>query len=111
MSSSPVLALDIDGVISLAQPGSATPWYASLQADWGFDHEEMARDFFRRDFLAVLRGRVDLHVALHGAYHRGLIAGLRRDAGAEASATDFIVFVRGAPAAPRTDAVPAQPSA
>jgi putative hydrolase of the HAD superfamily len=66
MSSSPVLALDIDGVVSLAQPGSATPWYASLQADWGFDHDEMARDFFRRDFLEVLRGRLDLYVALHG---------------------------------------------
>ena len=66
MSSSPVLVLDIDGVVSLAQPGSAAPWYASLKADWGFDHDEMARDFFRRDFLEVLRGRLDLYVALHG---------------------------------------------
>mgnify|MGYP003581375220 CR=1 FL=1 len=68
MSSTPVLVLDIDGVVSLAQPGSAMPWYGSLRADWGFDHEEMARDFFRRDFLEVLRGRVDLHVALHGCH-------------------------------------------
>ena len=66
MSSSPVLVLDIDGVVSLAQPGSAAPWYADLQADWGFDHDEMARDFFRRDFMEVLRGRLDLYVALHG---------------------------------------------
>ncbi|MBY0317877.1 MAG: HAD-IA family hydrolase [Reyranella sp.] len=65
MSSSPVLVLDIDGVVSLAQPGSPSPWYASLKDDWGFDHEEMARDFFRRDFMEVLRGRIDLHVALH----------------------------------------------
>jgi putative hydrolase of the HAD superfamily len=64
MSSSPVLVLDIDGVVSLAQPGSAQPWYATLQADWGFDHEEMARDFFRGEFLEVLRGRLDLYVAL-----------------------------------------------
>src|SRR3981081_3392553 len=64
MSSSPVLVLDIDGVVSLAQPGSAHPWYATLQADWGFDHEEMARDFFRGEFLEVLRGRLDLYVAL-----------------------------------------------
>src|SRR3979409_929709 len=64
MSSSPVLVLDIDGVVSLAQPGSAPPWYATLQADWGFDHEEMARDFFRGEFLEVLRGRLDLYVAL-----------------------------------------------
>lgn len=64
MSSSPVLVLDIDGVVSLAFPGSARPWYATLAADWGFDHDEMARDFFHRDFMEVLRGREDLYVAL-----------------------------------------------
>ena len=65
MSSDPVLVLDIDGVVSLAYPGSAQPWYATLKADWGFDHDEMARDFFRTDFMEVLRGRLDLYVALH----------------------------------------------
>jgi putative hydrolase of the HAD superfamily len=65
MSSNPVLVLDIDGVVSLAQAGSAQPWYATLQADWGFSHDEMARDFFRVDFLEVLRGRLDLYAALH----------------------------------------------
>lgn len=65
MSSSPVLVLDIDGVVSLAQPGSAQPWYATLKADWGFDHDEMARDFFGVDFQEVVRGRLDLFVALH----------------------------------------------
>jgi len=65
MSSNPVLVLDIDGVVSLAQPGSVQPWYATLQADWGFSHDEMARDFFRVDFLEVLRGRLDLYAALH----------------------------------------------
>ncbi len=65
MSSSPVLVLDIDGVVSLAQPGSAQPWYATMKADWGFDHDEMARDFFRIDFQEVVRGRLDLFVALH----------------------------------------------
>ena len=64
MTSSPVLVLDIDGVVSLGQPGSAMPWYATLEADWGFDHDEMARDFFRREFLEVLRGRLDLYAAL-----------------------------------------------
>jgi putative hydrolase of the HAD superfamily len=65
MSSTPVLVLDIDGVVSLASPGSANPWYATLKADWGFDHDEMARDFFRGEFLEVLQGRLDLFVALH----------------------------------------------
>jgi putative hydrolase of the HAD superfamily len=64
-SSVPVLVLDIDGVVSLAYPGSANPWYATLKADWGFDHDEMARDFFRGEFLQVLQGRLDLFVALH----------------------------------------------
>ncbi len=59
-----VLALDIDGVISLAQPGSAHPWYATLKADLDLDYEAIERDFFRRDFLEVLRGRLDLYVAL-----------------------------------------------
>lgn len=69
MSSSPaahthVLALDIDGVVSLAQPGSAQPWYATLKADLDLDYEAIERDFFRREFHEVLRGRLDLHVAL-----------------------------------------------
>ena len=33
MSSAPVLVLDIDGVVSLAQPGAAQPWYATLKQD------------------------------------------------------------------------------
>lgn len=65
MSASPVLVLDIDGVVSLAQPGSERPWYATMEADWGFGHEEMARDFFKGVFVdQVLRGRLDLYVAL-----------------------------------------------
>jgi putative hydrolase of the HAD superfamily len=66
MSSAPVLVLDIDGVVSLAQPGSAEPWYATLKQDLGLDYEEIERDFFQREFLEVLRGRLDLYVALHG---------------------------------------------
>jgi len=42
-----------------------------------------------------------LHVALHGAYHRGQIALLVRDAGAEPAPSDYIAFVRGAAAAVR----------
>jgi putative hydrolase of the HAD superfamily len=66
MSSAPVLVLDIDGVVSLAQPGSAEPWYVTLKQDLGLDYEEIERDFFQREFLEVLRGRLDLYVALHG---------------------------------------------
>lgn len=66
MSSDPVLVLDIDGVVSLAQPGSPAPWYATLKEDWGLGHDEMAPEFFRQPvFMEVLRGRLDLYVALH----------------------------------------------
>ena len=65
MSSAPVLVLDIDGVVSLAQAGSAEPWYATLKQDLGLDYGEIERDFFQREFLEVLRGRLDLYVALH----------------------------------------------
>jgi len=65
MSSAPVLVLDIDGVVSLAQPGSAEPWYATLKQDLGFDYTELERDFFQAEFLQVLQGRLDLYVALH----------------------------------------------
>jgi uncharacterized damage-inducible protein DinB len=51
------------------------------------------------------RDRVDdilMHVAMHGAYHRGQIALLTRQGGGEPASTDYIAFVRGAPAATRT---------
>jgi len=62
MAASPVLVLDIDGVVSVP----TTPWKADLQADWGFGSDEMARDFFSKDWGEVVRGRLDLYVALHG---------------------------------------------
>jgi putative hydrolase of the HAD superfamily len=68
MSASPVLVLDIDGVVSLAHPGSPAPWYASLKADWCLDPEEMNRDFFHGEFKQVLQGRLDLYVALHNYF-------------------------------------------
>ena len=60
MSSNPVLVLDIDGVVSLAQPGGPQPWDAHLQRDWGFGSDELVRDFFRKNWLEVVRGRLDL---------------------------------------------------
>ncbi len=68
MSASPVLVLDIDGVVSLAQPGAEAPWYATLHRDIGLDYAEIERDFFRAEFLEVLQGRLDLYVALHNYF-------------------------------------------
>jgi uncharacterized damage-inducible protein DinB len=45
-----------------------------------------------------------LHVALHGAYHRGQVALLLRDARAVPNGTDYIAFIRGVPAAARSTA-------
>jgi uncharacterized damage-inducible protein DinB len=42
-----------------------------------------------------------LHIALHGSYHRGQIAWALRRGGSVPMATDYIAFVRGAPAATR----------
>jgi uncharacterized damage-inducible protein DinB len=42
-----------------------------------------------------------LQVVLHGMYHRGQIALLLRRGGNEPSPTDYIAYVRGAPAATR----------
>ena len=53
----------------------------------------------------AFRSRVDdilVHVAMHGAHHRGQIALLVRQGGGEPASTDYIAFVRGAPAATRT---------
>ncbi len=61
-----------------------------------------------RDFESTVED-ILLHVFLHGSYHRGQIAYLLRDAGAQPAPTDYIAFVRGAAAATRTDADPTRP--
>lgn len=43
-----------------------------------------------------------IHVALHGAYHRGQIAAAVRAGGDTPASTDYIAYVRGSPAATRT---------
>ena len=40
-----------------------------------------------------------LQVVLHGCYHRGQVALLLRDSGAEPAPTDYIAFIRGSAAA------------
>jgi uncharacterized damage-inducible protein DinB len=44
-----------------------------------------------------------LHVALHGAYHRGMVSSLTRRSGGAPAPTDFIAYVRGVPTATRAD--------
>ncbi len=54
------------------------------------------------DSFRSTRSDILLHVALHGCYHRGQVALLLRRSGNEPQPTDYIAFVRGAPAATRT---------
>ena len=46
-----------------------------------------------------------LQIFTHGAYHRGQIARALRIAGQEPNPTDYIAFIRGAPAATRQDSI------
>lgn len=50
-------------------------------------------------YLAALREEQLLHVALHAQYHRGKVNVLLRHAELAPAATDYIAFIRGAPAA------------
>jgi uncharacterized damage-inducible protein DinB len=50
-----------------------------------------------------------IHVATHGAYHRGQISLMMRRGGGIPAPTDFIAFVRGAPAATRADSIASSP--
>ena len=61
---------------------------------------------YRNSAGAEFDSRVEdilVHVALHGAYHRGQVAKAVREGGDEPSPTDYIAFVRGAPAATRQE--------
>ncbi len=60
MSASPVLAFDIDGVILRSRP-----WAAELKADWGIELADLQAGFLDGPFQEVLRGRLDLFVALN----------------------------------------------
>ena len=66
---------------------------------------------------ASFRSRIDdvlTQVVTHGCYHRGQVALLVRESGDEPQPTDYIAFVRGAPAATASGTSltrPARPSA
>lgn len=52
-----------------------------------------------------------IHMALHGAYHRGQVAIVMRGAEGDPVPTDYIAFVRGAPAARTVVSEPAKTEA
>jgi uncharacterized damage-inducible protein DinB len=95
----PVLDLDGCRVLAAANHAGFERFLAELTPE-ALDREVP----YRNSAGDAFRGRVGdilVHVALHGCYHRGQVALLLRDAGAEPAPTDYIAFVRGAPAATR----------
>ena len=93
--------LDLDGCARLAQESHAG--YSALLAELA--PADLSREVPYTNSAGVgFRSTVQdilIHVAMHGSYHRGQVALLLRQAGAEPTATDYIAFVRGAPAATR----------
>lgn len=93
--------LDIEQCAELARLNTAA--YRELLH--GFSEADVERTVHYRNSAGTeLDSKViDMlsQVCLHGSYHRGQIALLLRDAGFEPSPTDYIVFMRGAPAATR----------
>ena len=93
--------LDLDGCAALAEANQRG--YAELLAglpDAALDREVPYTNSAGIAFRSTPRD-VLLHVALHGCYHRGQVALELRRAGAEPQPTDYIAFIRGAPAATR----------
>jgi len=95
--------LDLDGCERVAAPTHEE--LARLRAS--LDEAGLARLVHYRNSAGLeFDSRVDdilLHVAMHGAWHRGQIATLLRAAGDEPAPSDYIAFVRGVPAATRDD--------
>jgi uncharacterized damage-inducible protein DinB len=94
-------ALDLEHCATVARENR--DGYAALLDDLGADglgeevpYTNSAGASFRTPAEDIL-----LHVALHGCYHRGQVAMLLRQNGAVPQPTDYIAFVRGAPAATR----------
>lgn len=69
--------------------------------DIGLDSGVTYRNSAGLEFTSSVRD-ILLHVALHGAYHRGQIAAAVRAGGDTPASTDYIAFVRGTPAARRS---------
>lgn len=90
--------LDPDEALALSQSTIAglTSWVESHSPE-ELERPILYRNSAGREFEN--RG-IDVvqHVAMHGAYHRGQLALLARMGGAEPISTDFIAYLRGAPA-------------
>ena len=85
-------AKELDDVVASLAPSDVTR---------EIDYRNSAGREFRSTIEDIL-----LHVALHGSYHRGQVALVIRAGGGEPASTDYIGFIRGAPAARTVPPVP-----
>jgi uncharacterized damage-inducible protein DinB len=94
-------ALDLAGceTLAVANHAALTAFLSTLD-ETGFEQEIAYTNSAGQAFRSKVRD-ILLQIALHGCYHRGQVALLLREAGAEPQATDYIALVRGAPAATR----------
>jgi uncharacterized damage-inducible protein DinB len=89
--------LSLDAAASLAAESTA-----GLRSVADRSGDELMREVeYRNSAGQAFRNRVAdvlAHMALHGSYHRGQIALLARQGGGTPAVTDYIAFVRRAPA-------------
>jgi uncharacterized damage-inducible protein DinB len=95
----PTLSLEECGTLARRNHGALDAFMGSLSA------ADLEREIpYVNSAGASFLSRVDdilAQITTHGVYHRGQIALLVRDSGAEPAPTDYIAFVRGVPAATR----------
>ncbi len=93
----PVLSLEQAAALAARNAAELDALLSSL------DPDDLGREIdYRTSDGRPFRSRIEdilLHVALHGSYHRGQVALLIRATGGEPASTDYIAFIRGAPAA------------
>ena len=104
----PTLSIDEAAALAARNAAELRAMIAPLAAD-DLAREITYRNSAGKEFRSTLED-ILLHVALHGAYHRGQVSLVIRGGGGEPIATDYIGFIRGAPAARTVPPVPvAQP--
>jgi uncharacterized damage-inducible protein DinB len=93
----PVLSLDEAASLAARNADELDAYLSSLApSDLGREIE------YRNSSGLEFRSKIEdilLHMALHGSYHRGQVTLLIRTGGGEPASTDYIAFIRGAPAA------------
>ena len=100
----PTLSLEEAATLAARNAAELRALIAPLTSD-DLAAEVQYRNSAGREFRSTLED-ILLHVALHGAYHRGQVSLVIRGGGGDPIATDYIAFIRGAPAARTVPPIP-----